>query len=238
MDWILDPGVWIALLSLTAIEIVLGIDNIVFVAILASRLPQAQRRSGRLLGLAAAMVTRIALLFCITFLMRLTNPLFSLFSLEFSARDLILIAGGLFLIAKSTVEVHDNIENPHDGEHKAPGRAHGFVAVVVQIGLLDIVFSLDSVITAIGLAEDLAVMVAAIVIAVGFMMFAAGAVSRFVEEHPTVKILALSFLIMIGVALIGDGIDLHIPRGYMYFAMAFSVAVETLNLRMRRRARQ
>jgi predicted tellurium resistance membrane protein TerC len=237
MAWLTNPDIWIALVTLTALEIVLGIDNIVFIAILAGKLPTQQQARARSLGLALAMITRIGLLFSISMIMRLTQPLLTLFSLEISGRDIILIVGGLFLLAKSTLEIHSNLEGT---EHQLPGTSSGvgstFPGVIVQIMLLDIVFSLDSVITAIGLARQLAVMVAAIVIAVAVMILLAGRISRFVERHPTIKILALSFLLLIGFALVGEGLGLHIPKGYIYFAMAFSTLVEILNLRVRKAA--
>ncbi len=222
---------WIALLTLTALEIVLGIDNIVFISILAGKLPAADRDRARKTGLFLAMFIRIALLFSITWVMRLTAPIFTMFSQAISGRDLILIGGGLFLIAKSTHEIHDKLEGEEG--HGSAKAAASFGGVIVQILLLDIVFSLDSVITAVGMAEDIAVMVLAVVIAVGVMLFSASAISDFVERHPTVKMLALSFLLLIGVSLIGEGLDQHIPKGYIYFAMAFSVFVEMINLRVR-----
>jgi predicted tellurium resistance membrane protein TerC len=222
---------WIALLTLTVLEIVLGIDNIVFISILAGKLPVADRDRARKTGLFLAMFIRIALLFSITYVMRLTAPLVTLFSQQISGRDVILIVGGLFLIAKSTHEIHDKLEG-EDG-HGSARAAASFAGVIVQILLLDIVFSLDSVITAVGMAEDLAVMILAVVVAVGVMLVSAGTISEFVERHPTVKMLALSFLLLIGVSLIGEGLDQHIPKGYIYFAMAFSVFVEMINLRVR-----
>jgi predicted tellurium resistance membrane protein TerC len=235
MDWLTDPNVWLALITLTALEVVLGIDNIIFIAILAGKLPQNQQVRARTIGLALAMLTRIALLFSITLIMKLTAPLFTVFRVEISGRDIILILGGLFLLAKSTLEIHSNLEGEeaHGKERIKPAKVT-FGSVIVQIMLLDIVFSLDSVITAIGLAQQLAVMVAAIVIAVIVMMLVSGKISNFVDKHPTIKILALSFLLLIGFALVGEGFDLHIPKGYIYFAMAFSIFVELLNLRMRR----
>jgi predicted tellurium resistance membrane protein TerC len=235
MDWMTDPNAWLALATLTALEIVLGIDNIIFIAILAGRLPAGQQARARTVGLALAMLSRIGLLFCLTLIMRLTAPLITVLGEALSGRDLILIVGGLFLLAKSTLEIHDKLEGP-DSDRPAAGRAT-FGAVVFQILLLDIVFSLDSVITAIGLVQQLAIMVIAIVIAVVFMMVFVGPLSRFVEHNPTIKILALSFLLLIGMALVGEGLDLHIPKGYIYFAMAFSVFVEMLNLKIRRRER-
>jgi len=235
MEWIFEPQVWVAFFTLTAIEIVLGIDNIVFIAILATRLPRESRDRARVLGLALAMVTRIALLFSLTLLMRLTAPLFSALGREISGRDLILLGGGLFLLAKATFEIHDKLEGAQEASPRA--RAATFAGVILQIALLDIVFSFDSVVTAIGLAERLGVMVAAIVIAVIFMMVFSGAVTRFIDHHPTIKMLALSFLLLIGLSLIGEALDMHIPKGYIYFAMAFSVFVEMLNLRLRGTAR-
>ncbi|ABW66083.1 TerC family protein [Desulfosudis oleivorans] len=236
MEHLADPNIWLALTALTALEIVLGIDNIVFIAILAGRLPEDQQAAGRRVGLALALITRILLLFSLTWIMRLTAPLFSVLDNPVSGRDIILIAGGLFLLAKSTVEIHAAIEGEADrhAERKG-GIAPSFFSVVTQIMVLDIVFSLDSVITAIGLAQQIWVMVTAIVIAVGVMIVMADMVSAFIEKHPTVKMLALSFLLLVGLALIGDGVDLHIPRGYIYFAMGFSVFVEVLNLRIRGR---
>ncbi|MFC1830170.1 TerC family protein [Thermodesulfobacteriota bacterium] len=236
MDWLADPQIWMALVTLTALEIVLGIDNIIFIAILAGRLPKHQQKKGRTIGLGMAMITRIALLFSITLIMKLTAPLFAVFGKEISGRDLILIAGGLFLLGKSTLEIHSNLEGEEEhAEHGVQRKAASFFSVVFQIMILDIVFSLDSVITAVGLANQLSVMVAAIVIAVLFMMFLAGTISNFVEGHPTIKILALSFLLLVGLSLMGEGLDMHIPKGYIYFAMAFSVFVEILNLKIRRR---
>ena len=231
MDWISDPQAWIALATLTALEIVLGIDNIIFITILAGRLPEAQRNRARTLGLAAAMLTRILLLLSITWVMSLSKPWLTILGNELSGRDFILIIGGLFLLAKSTHEIHNNLEGHIEGEQ---GKATaGFVGVLIQIAILDIVFSLDSVITAVGLAEHVAVMIIAIMISVGVMMFAAKAIGDFVEQHPTIKMLALSFLILVGMALFGEGLELHIPKGYIYFAMAFSMGVEMLNIKMR-----
>lgn len=235
MNWLTDPQIWMALLTLTALEIVLGIDNIIFIAILAGRLPEHQQQKGRTIGLGLAMITRILLLFSITLIMKLTAPLFTILGSEISGRDIILILGGLFLLGKSTLEIHSNLEGDEaHADGKIQRKAASFFSVIVQIMLLDIVFSLDSVITAIGLAKRLPVMVAAIVIAVIFMMFLAGSISRFVEDHPTIKILALSFLLLVGMSLVGEGFEMHIPKGYIYFAMAFSIFVETLNLRMRK----
>ncbi len=228
-----DPGTWvIALLTLTALEIVLGIDNIIFISILAGKLPAEQQNRARMVGLAAAMLMRIALLFTISWVIGLTAPLFEVVGQEISGRDIILIVGGLFLLGKSTLEIHGKLE----GEEHARGagaNVTSFASVIAQIMLLDIVFSLDSVITAVGMADDLWVMITAVVISVGVMMFSAGSISDFVNRHPTVKILALSFLLLIGTSLVAEGLDFHIPKGYIYFAMAFSVFVELINLRVR-----
>jgi predicted tellurium resistance membrane protein TerC len=232
MEWISSPEAWVALATLTLLEIVLGVDNIIFISILVGRLPEAQRQRGRVLGLGLAMGTRILLLLTITWIMRLQANLFTAFDVGISGRDLILIGGGLFLIAKSTMEIHESLEGAEHAEGGGVKHA-SFLSVIIQIALIDIVFSLDSVITAVGLADDVAVMILAIMIAVFVMMFAAGAIGRFVDDHPTIKMLALSFLVLIGLALIGEGVDLHIPKGYVYFAMAFSVLVEMLNIRIR-----
>ena len=232
MEWIADPQAWVALLTLTVLEIVLGIDNIIFITILVGRLPEKQRNKGRIVGLALAMVMRILLLLSITWIMKLTTPLFTVYQQEISGRDLILLIGGLFLIAKSTREIHHSLEG--EEEHHASTKAASFAGIITQIAIIDIVFSLDSVITAVGLAKDVAVMIIAIVIAVLIMMVSAKAIGEFVDEHPTLKMLALSFLIMVGVALVGEGFDMHIPKGYIYFSMAFSVVVEMLNLRIRK----
>jgi predicted tellurium resistance membrane protein TerC len=236
MEWLTDPQAWIALVTLTVLEIVLGIDNIIFISILAGKLPEAQRGRARRLGLAAAMVTRILLLLSLTWIMRLTRPLFTvpLMHHAVSGRDLILILGGLFLMAKSVHEIHDKLEGAEG--HGTSRVAATFGGVILQIMLLDIVFSLDSVITAVGMARDLGVMITAVVVAVGFMLWFSGPVSTFVERHPTVKMLALAFLLLIGVNLVADGFGQHIPRGYIYFAMAFSVFVELLNIRVRAKA--
>ncbi len=234
MDLLLDPQVWAAFVTLAALEIVLGIDNIIFITILANRLPEAQRDRARRLGLLLAMGTRILLLLSLAWVMRLTEPLVEVLGRAISGRDLILFFGGLFLIAKSTMEIHSSLEGPE--EHTVADAARvGFLAVIVQIGLLDIIFSLDSVITAVGLVDEVPVMIAAIVAAVLVMMWASGPVGAFVERHPTIKMLALSFLILIGVALVGEGAGFHIPKGYIYFSMAFSLIVEMLNMRMRRK---
>ena len=232
MDWLTSPEAWVALLTLTVLEIVLGIDTVIFISILAGKLPQEQQGKARRLGLALAMLMRIALLFSITLIIKLTAPLFTILGEEISGRDLVLIVGGLFLLTKSTREIHERLEGEEGGTSVKVRPS--LKSVLIQIMFLDIVFSLDSVITAVGMADHLGVMVAAVVIAVGFMMVFARPVSEFVERHPTVKMLALSFLLLIGVALIADGLNQHIPKGYIYFAMAFSVGVEMLNLRLRK----
>ncbi|MGE0519827.1 MAG: TerC family protein [Candidatus Binatia bacterium] len=232
MDWMADPQQWIALATLTLLELVLGIDNIIFISILAGKLPADQQNRARVIGLALAMIARILLLLSLSFIVRLTAPLFTLAGHGVSGRDLILLLGGLFLLAKSTHEIHDKLEGAERGVSVA---AHpSFRSVITQIVLLDLVFSLDSVITAVGMVDEIAVMVTAVMIAVILMMLFAGPISRFVEQHPTVKMLALSFLLLIGVALLADGLHFHIPRGYIYFAMGFSVLVEMLNLRLRK----
>lgn len=233
MDWIFDPQAWIGLLTLTALEIVLGIDNIIFISILAGKLPKNLQQRARTSGLALAMGTRILLLLSLSWVIGLTTPLFSLIGHDVSGRDLVLLLGGLFLLGKSTHEIHGALEGT-ESHLEVPNKA-SFASILIQIALLDIVFSLDSVITAVGMVSQIGVMIAAVVIAVAFMMFAAGPLSRFVERHPTIKMLALSFLLMIGTLLIAEGFGLHIPKGYVYFAMAFSVFVEMLNLRLRRR---
>ncbi len=234
MEWIADPQAWIALVTLTLLEIVLGIDNIIFISILTGKLPAHQQPRARTLGLAFAMITRIMLLYSLVWLTRLTEPLFTLMQMEISIRDLVLIVGGAFLLAKSTMELHSSLEGPQQPTSQA-NAAQVFAMVIVQIAIIDIVFSLDSVITAVGMAQDIEVMALAIVIAVFFMMGFAGTVSRFVDTHPTLKVLALSFLLIVGMALIADGLEFHIPRGYIYFAMGFSIFVESLNIRMRRK---
>ncbi|MFC6083403.1 TerC family protein [Sphaerisporangium aureirubrum] len=235
MDWVADPGIWIGFLTLVALEIVLGIDNIVFISILSGKLPPEQRDRARKLGLALALITRLALLLALSWVVRLTDPLFDVFGHGISGRDLILLFGGLFLLGKSAYEISDSLEGGH-GE--SGGRAAAsFVSVIVQIMLLDIVFSLDSVITAVGMVDEIGVMIAAVIVAVAVMLVASGPISRFVESHPSIKMLALSFLVLIGVMLIAEGFDQHIPKGYIYFAMAFSLGVELLNIRMRRRSR-
>lgn len=231
MEWLAQPESWIALATLTVLEIVLGIDNIVFISILSGKLPQNQQAKARTVGLALATITRVLLLLSITWVMRLTAPLFTVLGAEISGRDLILIIGGLFLIAKSTHEIHDKLEGAEGGSSvKVTPK---FSSIIIQILLLDIVFSLDSVITAVGMANQVEVMIAAVVIAVLVMIMSAGSISAFVERHPTVKMLALSFLLLIGVTLIAEGLDQHISKGYVYFAMAFSVFVEILNLKLR-----
>jgi predicted tellurium resistance membrane protein TerC len=232
MDWLAEPEAWLALATLTVLEIILGIDNIIFISIVCGKLPPAEQAKARRLGLTLAVVTRLVLLASIFWLTRLTAPLFTLLENEVSVRDLILAAGGLFLLAKSTFEIHSALEL--DEEERAGRPSASFSGVVVQILILDLVFSLDSVITAIGMAEEVTVMAVAVIVSIGFILWFAKAVSDFVHRHPTVKMLALSFLLLIGVALIGEGLDLHIPKGYIYFAMAFSFFVEVLNLRLRR----
>jgi predicted tellurium resistance membrane protein TerC len=236
MEFLADPQVWISLLTLTALEIVLGIDNVIFISILASKLPPAEQGKARKLGLMLALVTRILLLMSLSWIMGLTQPLFTLPVLaeEISGRDLVLLLGGLFLIWKSVREVHEKLE-AEDGHVTKNLKRVSFAAVIVQILLLDIVFSLDSVITAVGMANQLWVMVTAVIVAIGVMLAAAESISNFVNRHPTLKMLALSFLILIGVMLVAEGLDQHIPKGYIYFSMAFAFGVEMLNLRMRAR---
>lgn len=233
MEWIADPQAWIALLTLTVLEIVLGIDNIIFISILSGRLPPEQRARGRTIGLAGAMLTRILLLASLAWVAHLTVELFSVAGHAITARDLVLVGGGLFLLAKATFEIHHSLEG--GAEHETGRRRVSFAAVIAQIMVLDLVFSLDSVITAIGMAEHLAVMITAVVVAVAVMMAAAGPISRFVEGHPTVKMLALSFLLLVGMSLVAEGFGQHLNKGYIYFAMGFSVLVEMLNLRLRGR---
>jgi predicted tellurium resistance membrane protein TerC len=231
-DWIAQPESWAALATLTLLETVLGIDNIIFISILAGKLPADRRSRARRLGLLLAMGTRILLLMSLAWILKLTRPLFSVFGQAFSGRDLILVLGGLFLLAKSTFEIHDSLEGEH---HTSRARAAAsFAGVLVQIALLDIVFSLDSVITAVGMASELAVMVLAVMISIAIMLAFAGPIGAFVERHPTVKMLALSFLLLIGMSLVAEGFDVHMPKGYIYFAMGFAVFVEMLNLRLRR----
>jgi predicted tellurium resistance membrane protein TerC len=232
MDWISDPQIWIALATLTVLEIVLGVDNIIFISILSGKLPPAQQPRARRIGLLGALFTRVLLLFSLVWIVRLTAPWFTVLGQEISGRDLILILGGLFLLAKSTYEIHDKLEGEEG--HGSARVASSFVSVIVQIMLLDIVFSLDSVITAVGMVEQLWVMVTAVIIAIAIMMVSAEPISAFVHRHPTVKMLALSFLLLIGLSLLAEGFDHHIPKGYIYFAMGFSVFVEAINLRIRR----
>jgi predicted tellurium resistance membrane protein TerC len=234
VDWLTDPTAWLAFGTLTLLEVVLGIDNVIFISILAGKLPAEQRAKARRIGLALAMLMRVGLLLVITWIVRLTEPLFAVFGHDVSGRDLILLGGGLFLLGKSTFEIHDHLEGEHGDKSRRV--AASFVSVIVQIMLLDIVFSLDSVITAVGMADDVGVMIAAVIVAVGFMMFFAGTISKFVEKHPTLKMLALSFLILIGVTLIAEGFGQHISKGYIYFAMSFSVMVEILNIKVVGRA--
>lgn len=234
-SWINSPEAWIALLTLTVMEIVLGIDNIVFISILVDKLPVAERPRARFLGLGFAMVTRILLLLSISWVMQLKNPLFALFGHQISGKDLILILGGLFLLYKATTEIHHKVEGHAEEEKTTKARA-ALGAILVQIAILDIVFSLDSVITAVGMADHIMVMIIAVMISVGFMMVFAGSVSDFISAHPTVKMLALSFLLLIGTTLIAEGFHVHFEKGYVYFAMAFSIFVEMLNIRMKKRA--
>jgi len=235
MDWITDPQIWISLITLTALEVVLGIDNIIFISILAGKLPPDQQAKARQTGLMLALITRVLLLASLAWMIKLTAPLLTVFSFALSGRDLILLSGGLFLIWKSTREIHEKLEGA-DG-HTGPGKtAPKFSAIIIQILLLDIVFSLDSVITAVGMANQLGVMVAAVVIALGVMLKYAGAISDFVHQHPTLKMLALSFLLLIGVTLVAEGTHQHVNKGYIYFAMAFSFGVELLNLKLRKKS--
>ncbi len=232
-DWIASPEAWVALATLTTLEIVLGIDNIIFISILVGRLPESQRDKGRVIGLALAMITRLALLFSITWVMRLENTWVSFLGQDLSGRDFILIIGGLFLLTKSTREIHSSLEIEEE-THTARAQP-SFFSVLIQIAILDVVFSLDSVITAVGLVDQVSIMVIAIVVAVGVMLFASKSISDFVDANPTIKMLALSFLILVGMTLIAEGFDAHIPKGYIYFAMAFSLAVEFLNITLRKR---
>ncbi len=233
MEWLTQPESWIALVTLTVLEIVLGIDNIIFISILSGKLPHEQQKKARTTGLALATITRVLLLLSLTWVMSLTAPMFSIFGYDVSGRDLILILGGLFLLFKSTREIHEKLEGEEG--HASVAVKPKFSSIIIQILLLDIVFSLDSVITAVGMANQIAIMIAAVIIAVGVMLIAAGSISAFVERHPTIKMLALSFLLLIGVNLIAEGFHQHIPKGYVYFAMAFSMFVEMLNLRLRAR---
>ena len=232
-EWITDPEAWISLATLAALEIVLGVDNIIFISILVGRLPERQRQSGRIVGLGLAMLTRILLLMSLAWMMKLTAPLFTVFNQEISGRDLILLIGGLFLIVKSSGEIKEAINHQDHNESERKNKV-SYLGVLIQIAVLDIVFSLDSVITAVGMASHLPVMILAIIIAVGVMMFAAKPIGDFVDTHPTLKILALAFLVLVGISLIAESLDIHIPKGYIYFAMGFSVVVEMINIRMRR----
>jgi predicted tellurium resistance membrane protein TerC len=235
MEWLMDPAAWVALATLTALEIVLGVDNIIFISILVGRLPPERRNLARRLGLGLAMGSRILLLLSLSWVMGLTEPLFTAFGMEVSGRDLILIGGGLFLLWKSTAEIHESLEGEAHAQTPAGAAQATFGAILVQIAILDIVFSLDSVITAVGLVDEVEIMITAIVVSVMVMMFAAKSIGEFVDRHPTVKMLALSFLIMVGMALVAEGLHFHVPKGYIYFAMAFSLAVEMLNIRLRKR---
>ncbi|WP_395732188.1 TerC family protein [Prosthecobacter sp.] len=238
-SWVANPEAWIAVLTLCLLEIVLGIDNIVFISILVDKLPAADRPRGRFIGLGLAMLTRILLLMSITWVMSLTAPLFTVLEHSITGKDLVLIFGGLFLIYKSTHEIHEKLEGDPEGEvRQSVGKGAAFGAVMVQIALLDIVFSLDSVITAVGMVKHISIMVTAVLISVGFMMVFARAVGEFVTRHPTVKMLALSFLILIGTALIGEGLHFEIPKGYIYFAMGFSMMVEMLNLKAKKKQKR
>lgn len=232
LEWIADPESWIALGTLVALEIVLGIDNIIFISIIVGRLPEQQRDKARKIGIGFAMLTRLCLLVCLVWIMGLTEPWFSLFGHGISGRNIILLGGGLFLLAKSTHEIHNSLEIIQETEGVASRSS--FWVILIQIGLLDIVFSLDSVITAVGLVQHIAIMMLAIVIAVGVMLYASTAIGNFVDSNPTIKMLAMSFLLLIGVTLIAEGFDVHVPKGYIYFAMAFSVCVELLNIRVRK----
>ena len=234
MDWLSDPQAWVAFLTLLALEVVLGIDNIIFISILAEKLPADQQPRARYIGLALALVIRIILLFSLSWVIGLTAPLFTIFNQDISGRDLILILGGLFLLGKATFEIHENLEG-EEGHASARVQAN-FTSVIIQIIILDAVFSLDSVITAVGMVDQIGIMIAAVVVAIAFMMLFAAPVSGFVSKHPTIKMLALSFLLLIGLTLIVEGFDVHIPKGYIYFAMGFSVFVELLNLRLRRKS--
>lgn len=236
MEWISDPQIWASLVTLTVMEIVLGIDNIVFISVLVSKLPQMEADRARKIGLSLALIMRILLLLVISWIIGLTATLFSLFGESFSWRDIILLTGGAFLLVKGTLEIHAGIEGEEDG-HGAKAAPPSFWSVIVQILIIDLVFSIDSIVTAVGMAEHVEVMIAAVVISIGIMFIASGPVAAFIKEHPTTKMLALSFLLLIGVALIADGLGFHIPRGYIYFAMAFSALVEMFNIARRRKHR-
>jgi predicted tellurium resistance membrane protein TerC len=233
--WLADPNAWIALATLTALEIVLGIDNIIFISILVGRLPEARRNSARRLGLMLAMGTRILLLLSLAWMMKLTSPLLTVLTQAITGRHLILIGGGLFLLWKSVHEIHASLEGPDEGEPTAKAGSASFAGVLVQIAIIDIVFSLDSVITAVGLADQVGVMVVAILLSVAVMMLAARPIGEFVDRHPTIKMLALAFLVLVGATLVAEGFGTHVPKGYIYFAMAFSVCVEMINIRLRKR---
>lgn len=234
-EWIMQPEAWVALLTLTALEIVLGIDNIIFISILVGRLPAEQRVFARRAGLGLALLTRLGLLMSLAWIMGLTDPLFTLLNQAISGRDIILIGGGLFLLAKSTHEIHNSLEGDDENEGTMAGKAGAaLLSILMQIAVLDIVFSLDSVITAVGMVSNVTLMALAIIIAVGIMLWASGPISDFVDAHPSIKMLALSFLILVGVTLIAEGLGLHVPKGYIYFAMAFSFGVEMINIRMRK----
>ncbi|MCI5968980.1 TerC family protein [Helicobacter sp.] len=240
-EWIASPEMWVALITLIGLEIVLGIDNIIFIAILVGRLPKEQRQRARIFGLTLAMVTRLLLLFSLFWIMKLTTPLFSIFSQEISGRDIILILGGLFLIGKSTLEIHHDIDNA--GESNNPqtlkkNAGQGFFSILIQIAILDIVFSLDSVITAVGMVDTIEIMILAVIVAVGVMMVASKSISEFVDNNPTIKILALAFLILVGVTLVAEGLDFHISKAYIYFAMAFSLGVESINIYIKKKRLQ
>lgn len=236
-EWTANPEMWVALATLIALEIVLGIDNIIFIAILVGRLPQAQRQRARIFGLTLAMVTRVLLLLSLFWIMQLTTPIFSLLGQEISGRDIILILGGLFLIGKSTLEIHHDIENPEQNPEYSlqKGVKKSVFSILIQISLLDIVFSLDSVITAVGMVDDITIMILAVIIAVGVMMFASKSISDFVDNNPTIKILALAFLILVGVTLVAEGLEFHISKAYIYFAMAFSLGVESINIYIKKK---
>ncbi|MEO8382825.1 MAG: TerC family protein [Acidobacteriota bacterium] len=235
MHWLSDPQAWVALLTLTVLEIVLGIDNVIFISILSGKVQPSQQKKARNIGLAMAMIMRVLLLLSIAWIVKLTKPLFTILGQGVSGRDLILLVGGLFLIFKATREIHDKLEG--EEEHSSKRVVPSLTSTIIQIMLLDIVFSLDSVITAVGMANDVGVMITAVVISVGIMLFAAGSISAFVNRHPSVKMLALSFLMLIGMSLIAEGLEFHIPKGYVYFAMGFSVFVEVLNIQFRRKSK-
>jgi len=231
VDWITQPASWIALITLVALELILGVDNVIFISIMAGKLPRSEQKRARVTGISLAVITRVLLLLSLSWIIRLQDPIFSIFTLDISGRDLVLIAGGLFLLGKSTFEIHDNLEG--EPGHATAKAASSFISVVIQIMLLDIVFSLDSVITAIGMVDEVMIMIIAVVLAAGVMVFTSGPIGQFVERHPTIKMLALSFLLLIGFTLVAEGLHQHISKGYIYFAMGFSVFVEMLNLRIR-----